>query len=156
MPGSGTSATDERHLDELQNVAHPGLWWPQRDSFERLVKATAETCEKYEAGTLTGDQAADIVFGLVKEAPAVNPAFGWKGERRRFICPSTLTTARFLCWASVRAPAEMNSVGRDVLLGIVKAGRRFASAAEDRTTAVRAVGRARARGLPLSSYGGSR
>ena len=113
---------DVRHFDELEKVPYPGLWWPQSDSFKRILETTAETCEKYEAGALTGDEAADIVFGLLKESPVVNPVFGWKDEERRFIYPNTLTMARFLYWASVEAPAEMNSVGREFLLGIVKAG----------------------------------
>ncbi|MET9778899.1 tryptophan 7-halogenase [Streptomyces sp. NPDC006367] len=110
------------HFDELENVPYPGLWWPQSDSFKQLLEATAETCEKYEAGALTGDEAADIVFGLLDESPVVNPVFGWKDESRRFIYPSTVTMARFLYWASAQAPAEMNNVGREFLLGILKAG----------------------------------
>jgi FADH2 O2-dependent halogenase len=71
---------------------------------------------------LTGDEAADTIFKLLDESPIVNPVFGWKDENKRFIYPSTVTMARYLYWASVQAPAEMNSVGREFLLGIVKAG----------------------------------
>jgi FADH2 O2-dependent halogenase len=110
------------HFDELEKTAHPGLWWPQSDSFKRLLETTAETCEKYEAGALTGDEAADIVFKLLQDSPVVNPVFGWKDEQKRFIYPSVATMARFLYWASVEAPPEMNNVGREFLLGIVKAG----------------------------------
>ncbi|MFJ6721958.1 MULTISPECIES: NAD(P)/FAD-dependent oxidoreductase [unclassified Streptomyces] len=110
------------HFKELEKNDYPGLWWPQSEKFKILLETTAETCEKYEAGVLTGDEAADIVFKLLDESPIVNPVFGWKDENKRFIYPSTATMARFLYWASVEAPPEMNSVGREFLLGIVKAG----------------------------------
>ena len=111
-----------QHFQELEKTRHPGLWWPQSDSFKILLESAAETCEKYEAGSLTGDEAADAIFKLLNDSPIVNPVFGWKDESKRFIYPSTATMARFLYWASVQAPAEMNSVGREFLLGIVKAG----------------------------------
>ncbi|MET7502770.1 NAD(P)/FAD-dependent oxidoreductase [Streptomyces microflavus] len=113
---------DQRHFRELEQNDYPGLWWPQSDKFKILLETTAEACEKYEAGALTGDKAADIIFKLIDESPIVNPVFGWKDENKRFIYPSVATMARFLYWASVQAPPEMNSVGREFLLGIVKAG----------------------------------
>ncbi len=113
---------DDRHFRELEDVPHVGLWWPESDKFKHLLEATAETCEKYEVGELTGDEAADIVFGLLRESDIVNPTFGWKDEQHRFVAPSTLTMARFLYWASVEGPPEMNHLGREFLKGIVKAG----------------------------------
>ncbi|GGT37388.1 NAD(P)/FAD-dependent oxidoreductase [Streptomyces chromofuscus] len=112
----------KEHFEELEQVPYPGLWWPQSDSFKRILETTAEACEKYEAGALTGDEAADIIFATLRDSPIVNPVFGWKDEKQRFIYPSVPTMARFLFWASVQAPSEMNSVGREFLLGIVKAG----------------------------------
>lgn len=113
---------DERHFRDLEDVAYPGLWWPETDKFKNLLEATSETCEKYEAGALTGDEAADIVFRLLRDADDVNPVFGWKDEDHRFVYPSTVTMARFLYWASVQGPQEMNTVGREFLKGILKAG----------------------------------
>lgn len=113
---------DDRHFRELENTDFPGLWWPETDKFKILLESTAETCEKYEAGALTGDEAADIIFKLLRESDIVNPAFGWKDEDHRFVYPSMLTMARFLYWASVQAPEEMNHVGREFLKGILKAG----------------------------------
>jgi tetracycline 7-halogenase / FADH2 O2-dependent halogenase len=105
-------------------VPYPGLWWPESDKFKRILETTAETCEKYEVGELTGDEAADIVFGLLRDSDIVNPTFGWKDESRRFIKPSTITMARFLYWASVQAPPELNHLGREFFKGVVKAGSR--------------------------------
>jgi tetracycline 7-halogenase / FADH2 O2-dependent halogenase len=113
---------DERHFRELEDTAHPGLWWPESDTFRRLLEATAETCEKYEVGELTGDEAADTVFKLIDDCDIVNPTFGWKDPGVRFVAPTTLTMARFLFWASVQAPPEMRHLGREFLKGVVKAG----------------------------------
>ncbi|AEN14111.1 MULTISPECIES: FAD-dependent monooxygenase [unclassified Streptomyces] len=113
---------DERHFRDLEDTRFPGLWWPESEKFKTLLESTAETCEKYEAGALTGDEAADIVFQMIKDCDIVNPAFGWKNENQRFVSPSTLTMARFLYWASFQAPEEMNNVGKEFLMGILKAG----------------------------------
>lgn len=113
---------DERHFRDLEDTLFPGLWWPESEKFKTLLESTAETCEKYEAGALTGDEAADVVFQMIKDCDIVNPAFGWKDENQRFVSPSTLTMARFLYWASFQAPEEMNNVGREFLRGILKAG----------------------------------
>ncbi|MFC7310786.1 NAD(P)/FAD-dependent oxidoreductase [Streptomyces monticola] len=113
---------DPRHFKELEETQFPGLWWPESDKFKTLLEATAETCEKYEVGALTGDEAADIVFKLLRDSDIVNPVFGWKDEEKRFVAPSTVTMARFLYWASVQAPEEVHAIGREFLLGILKAG----------------------------------
>lgn len=112
---------DQRHFDELEDTRYAGLWWPS-PTFLQLLEATAETCDRYEAGELTGDQAADIVFAALRDCEVVNPVFGWKDPERRFVAPNTATMARFLYWASVQAPPEMNAVGKEFLKGVVKAG----------------------------------
>jgi FADH2 O2-dependent halogenase len=113
---------DERHFRDLEDTRFPGLWWPESEKFKTLLESTAETCEKYEAGALSGDEAADIIFQMIKDCDIVNPAFGWKDENQRFVSPSIVTMARFLYWASFQAPDEMNNVGKDFLKGVVKAG----------------------------------
>lgn len=114
---------DVSHFQALENSRHPGLWWPT-DTFKNLLEGIAETCEKYEAGQSTADEAADAVFAQLQASEVVNPVFGWKDEQRRFIWPDLPTMARFLYWASVQAPPELRSVGRDFLMGVVKAGTR--------------------------------
>lgn len=114
---------DARHFDELEETAYPGLWWPESTDFKNILEATAETCEKYEAGALDGDTAADIIFGMLNECDLVNPAFGWKDpEDTRFVLPTTATMARFMYWANRKAPKEMRELGRALLTGVVRAG----------------------------------
>jgi tetracycline 7-halogenase / FADH2 O2-dependent halogenase len=113
---------DDRHFQELEDTRYPGLWMPDSTKFKRLLEVTAETCEKYEVGELTGDDAADAVFKLIEDCDIVNPPFGWKDPDRRFIAPSTLTMGKFLYWASFRGPGEMRDLGREFVKGVLKAG----------------------------------
>lgn len=113
---------DDRHFQELEEASYPGLWWPESTKCKQLLEGTAETCEKYEAGQLSGDEAADIIFKMIKECDIVNPTFGWKDPDHRFVAPSVLTMARFMFWASFQAPDEMRYLGREFFKGILKAG----------------------------------
>lgn len=113
---------DDRHFRELEDARHTGLWWPESDKFKHLLEATAETCEKYEVGELTGSEAAATIQELIQHSDIVNPTFGWKDPEHRFVAPSTATMARFMYWASVQGPPEMNKLGREFLKGILKAG----------------------------------
>lgn len=113
---------DDRHFKELEEAPYTGLWWPESEKLRRLLESTAETCEKYEVGELTAHEAAQTVMRLVKECEVVNPTFGWKDPNHRFVAPSTFTMARFMYWASIQGPPEMNELGREFLKGIIKAG----------------------------------
>lgn len=113
---------DPRHFDALEQAPHPGLWWPESTKFKNLLEATAETCEKYEIGEFTGDEAADTVFKLLKDCDLVNPVFGWNDEDRRMVLPTTLLMAKFMYWATRKAPPEMRELGRATLTGVARAG----------------------------------
>lgn len=112
---------DDRHFKEMENSRYPGLWWPDSTGFKSLLDITAETCEKYEVGDLSGDAAADIVFQAIRDSEVVNTPFGWKdGEDHRFYLPSTVTMMKFLAWANLQGPPEMRDLGRALLSGIYK------------------------------------
>ncbi|MTE21001.1 NAD(P)-binding protein [Streptomyces sp. TRM43335] len=112
------------HFRDLENVPHPGLWWPEGDAFKRILETTAETCEKYEVGELTGDEAADIIFQVLQESDEVNPEFGWKDPEHRFVAPNTLTLVKFMRWASTESGPEMKRLGRELLKELSKVGPR--------------------------------
>ena len=114
---------DDRHFRELEETAYPGLWMPDRAETKQILELAAETCEKYEVGELSGDEAADIIFTRLNESDLVNPVFGWKDpEDTRFVLPTTAMMAKFMYWANVKAPSEMRELGRTFLGGIIRSG----------------------------------
>jgi FADH2 O2-dependent halogenase len=115
---------DDKHFQALEKTTNPGLWWPESQTFQRILEVTAETCEKYEVGELTGDQAADIILKIVQDSDEVNPTFGWKDPATRFVAPSTFMLARFVRWGLTSAGPDMRKLTRFVVSGGVKAGPR--------------------------------
>ncbi|MEW2517881.1 FAD-dependent monooxygenase [Actinacidiphila alni] len=113
---------DPADLDELENAPYPGLWWPE-PAVREIVDLTAETCEKYEAGLIDGDRAADIIFDKLGRCELLNPVFGWRGdEDNRLIAPTTAEMAKFMYWAVRKAPPQMRDLGSALLSGTVRAG----------------------------------
>ncbi|EMF01280.1 FAD dependent oxidoreductase [Streptomyces mobaraensis NBRC 13819 = DSM 40847] len=112
---------DERHLTRLETVDHPGLWWPEPE-FKNVLELTAEVCEKYESGTMTGDEAADAVFAALDGSESLNPVFGFKDdESTRFVYPSTATVARFVHWAArTCTDTELRDVSRSLAAGAAR------------------------------------
>lgn len=114
---------DDRHFKEMEKAPYTGLWWPDSHAFKVLFDITAETCERYEAGEIDGDKAADIVFEAIRDCESVNTPFGWKGpEDLRFFRATTPTMMKFMWWASTSGPKEMRDLGRSMLAGVVKQG----------------------------------
>ncbi|MGW5349264.1 NAD(P)/FAD-dependent oxidoreductase [Streptomyces sp. NPDC004031] len=115
---------DDTHFTSLEKTENPGLWWPESKTFQRILEVTAETCEKFEVGELTGDQAADIILKVVQDSPEVNPTFGWKDPATRFVAPSTWDLAKFVRWGLMSAGPDMRKLTRFVVSGGLKAGPR--------------------------------
>ncbi|WP_433889450.1 FAD-dependent monooxygenase [Streptomyces sp. CA-111067] len=109
------------HQLEEENP-YPGLWYPN-PVFREILELTAESCEKYEAGVLTGDEAADIIFDKLNNCDLLNPHFGWKSpEDTRFIVPTTYMMARFMFWGVTQAPPAMKDLASATLTGSIRAG----------------------------------
>ncbi|MFE1291390.1 NAD(P)/FAD-dependent oxidoreductase [Streptomyces sp. NPDC058751] len=116
---------DDQVFRDMEKSAYPGLWWPDSHAFKHLLDVTTETCEKYEAGVIDGDKAADILFEAIRDCESVNTPFGWKdGEEHRFYRATTPTMIKFLWWCNTQAPSEMKELGRAMVSGIVKSGLR--------------------------------
>nr|WSX75113.1 NAD(P)/FAD-dependent oxidoreductase [Streptomyces sp. NBC_00899] len=119
------SGNDDQVFKDMEKAAYPGLWWPDSHAFKHLLDVTAETCEKYEAGAIDGDKAADIVFEAIRNCESVNTPFGWKdGEEHRFYRATTPTMIKFMWWCNTQAPPEMRALGRAMLSGVVKSSLR--------------------------------
>ncbi|MEV6009398.1 tryptophan 7-halogenase [Streptomyces sp. NPDC051976] len=119
-----TLTGDVKWLDDLEKSPNPGLWWPNSPEYRQIVDTMAEVCEKYEAGDMDGDTAAGIIFDALRASDEVNPVFKWADPDVKFVFPSTAMMAKFMYWASVKAPGEMRELGRDTLSGIVRSAAR--------------------------------
>jgi FADH2 O2-dependent halogenase len=115
---------DERHFSELEQAPYTGLWWPESAELHNIVEGTAETCEKYEAGALDADSAAEAISRMLAEPSLSGPVFGWERPQTRFVAPSTPDMARFMLWANTQAPPQLRPLGRALVTGAVKAGLR--------------------------------
>ena len=111
---------DDRHFRALENTRKPGQ--PPSDKTNSLFDATVETCEKYEAGALSGDEAADVILKLLGECDIVAPSLGWKNPEKRFVYPRAVTLARFMYWALFQGPPEMRRMSRGYLKAVMTAG----------------------------------
>ncbi len=111
---------DDRHFRGIENTKNPGL--PASEKANALFDAAVQTCEKYEAGGMTADAAADTLFRLMRESDIVNPVFGWQDEEHRYIYPTARTIARFMKWASLQGPPEMRRISRSYVKALVAAG----------------------------------
>jgi tetracycline 7-halogenase / FADH2 O2-dependent halogenase len=115
---------DDDHLRRLERTDYPGLWWPDAD-FKQILELSAETCEKYEAGTLTGDEAADVIFKSLRDCKTLNPSFGWQDESHHFVYPSTRQMAKFVYWGMRKAPeGEMRDMSRALFSSAVRSALR--------------------------------
>jgi FADH2 O2-dependent halogenase len=111
---------DEGHLRKLERDDYPGLWWPNSD-FKHILEQCAETCEKYEVGDLTGDQAADIIFKVIKDCDSLGPSLGWQDENHRFMHPTTREIGKFMLWGMRKAPeGEIRDMTRAIFANTVR------------------------------------
>jgi FADH2 O2-dependent halogenase len=114
---------DPTHLDALEHGPHHGMWWPESTTFTDMLEAAAELLEKYEAGAIEADAAADQIFAMTRDCDLVPPAFGWKNdENTRFYLPTQAQTAKFMYWATRQVPpGEMRDLARSLISGVVRA-----------------------------------
>lgn len=114
---------DIAHLDALEAGPHQGMWWPESDVFTGVLESAANLLEKYEAGKIGADTAADRIFAMTRESAHVPAAFGWKkGEDTRFILPTPAQTLRFMYWITRQAPADdLRPLGRSLLSALFQA-----------------------------------
>jgi FADH2 O2-dependent halogenase len=116
---------DDEVFRKMEKSPYPGLWWPDSHAFKHLLDTTQITCERFEAGEIDGDKAADIVFEAIRNCESVNTPFGWKDEEDvRFFRATTPTMIKFLWWCNTQAPPEMRDLGRAMVAGMVKQGAR--------------------------------
>lgn len=107
---------DHRYWAELENVANPGLWWPDNVDYRRLFDEMVECCEAVEAGKTDPADAAAQLHGRLAAADWVAPSLEIDKPDVRWINPNPKRLVGFLRWAHSDAPPEM----REYVLGTAK------------------------------------
>ncbi|MEV0176593.1 NAD(P)/FAD-dependent oxidoreductase [Streptomyces sp. NPDC050803] len=114
---------DERHLLELEDVENPGLHWSDHPGYGELFDEMVEQCAAFEAGRVTGTQAADVLYDHMAAAPWVPRYYGWDARGQRFINPTSKVLAKTMWWALREGTPEV----RRLLFGFgVEAVKEFA------------------------------
>ena len=98
---------DERHLLELENVDNPGLHWSDHAGYAQLFEDMVRQCDDFEAGKVTGEDAAANLYGHLAAAPFVPKYFGWDEPDLRFLHPTPARMGKMIWWAAREAPPDV-------------------------------------------------
>jgi FADH2 O2-dependent halogenase len=98
---------DEEHLKALENAPHLELWWPDHDGYHELFEATVAQAELYEQGKVTGPEAANEIFAMLKRSDFVPSALGFDDPDVRFIRPTPKVMLSLFLWLFTKAPPDV-------------------------------------------------
>lgn len=107
---------NEAHLLELENVENPGLHWSDHEGYSELFNDMVARCDAFEAGKITGTEAADALYDHLERAPFVPRHWGWTERDLRFINPTARRIAKTMWWAAAQAPPDV----RRLMLGFLR------------------------------------
>lgn len=107
---------DDAHLLDLENVENPGLHWSDHEGYSELFNHMVEQCHAYEAGKVTGQEAADALYDHLERAPFVPRHWGWTERDLRFINPTLGRVSKTMWWAATKAPDDV----RRLMLGFLR------------------------------------
>jgi FADH2 O2-dependent halogenase len=113
---------DDAHLMALEEVENPGLHWSDHVGYAELFNDMVDQCQAYDAGEITGAQAADALYDHLERAPFVPRHWGWTERELRFINPTLPRISRTMWWALRQAPPDV----RRIMLGFIReSGREY-------------------------------
>jgi FADH2 O2-dependent halogenase len=104
------------HLLELEEVENPGLHWSDHEGYAELFEEMVAQCDAYDAGKVSGTEAADAVYDHMEHAAFVPRHWGWTERELRFINPTIPRVARTMWWAARKAPPDV----RRLMLGFLR------------------------------------
>jgi tetracycline 7-halogenase / FADH2 O2-dependent halogenase len=99
-------------LRALEDPPNVGLWWPDHDEYKRVFDLMVSQTTAVDSGTVSPQEAADVLFGELKRADWVAPV-GFADIEHRFLRPTANTLVKIFGWAALRAPRQM----RELFLG---------------------------------------
>jgi tetracycline 7-halogenase / FADH2 O2-dependent halogenase len=107
---------NEGHLLELEEVENPGLHWSDHEGYAELFDEMVAQCDAYEAGQVSGADAADLLYQRLIEAPFVPRHWGWTERDLRFINPTVPRISKTMWWAATKSPPDV----RRLMLGFLR------------------------------------
>lgn len=90
---------DDGHFIGLEEAPHLGHYWPDHDGYKKLFDDLVARCKAYEAGVLSGRQAADEIYEMLEQADFVPKHFGFADRDRRFLNPTPAVLGKTARWA---------------------------------------------------------
>lgn len=120
---------DDNIFRELEKAPRAGFWWPDDPEMSAIWDTMVETIAKYEVGEVSGDDAANRLFGMIVRSSLPPVSFGYKEPRNPHLHPSLLDLARFMCWAVTSGPPNVRSLAVGTLRAMLGAAARRRKAA---------------------------
>lgn len=90
----------DEHFSALEDVAHPGLYWPDNDGFADLHNLMVKQTDAVEAGTTTAAEATDVLYEEILRADYFPKGFGLAEREVRFVVPSPKAMLNLVRWAA--------------------------------------------------------
>jgi tetracycline 7-halogenase / FADH2 O2-dependent halogenase len=101
---------NEEHLRALEDVENPGLHWADHVGYAELFNEMVAQCDAYEAGKVTGPEAADALYDYLERAPFVPRHWGWTERDLRFINPTVRRMSKTMWWAATKAQPDVREL----------------------------------------------
>jgi FADH2 O2-dependent halogenase len=107
------------HLTDLEEQPYLGLPWPDHEGYKKIYDEMVAQCDAYEAGAVTGDQAADVLWKMLEESDFFPRPFGFIDRNNRYMNPKPITFAKTGLWAVTEAEPQIRklllSTGRQAI-----------------------------------------
>jgi FADH2 O2-dependent halogenase len=90
----------DEHFVNLEDVAHPGLYWPDNDGFADLHNLMVKQVDAVEAQTTSAAEATDVLYDEIQRANYFPKGFGLAERDVRFVVPSPKAMLNLVRWAA--------------------------------------------------------
>ncbi len=109
------------HFTDLEEAPYLGFDWPVHEGFKHMFDQMVRLCDGYQAGEITGDDAADELWEEIYNCNFMGKPVGFCNRDVRFMSPTPLTIARGVRWARREADPET----RRLLVSSVREGLKY-------------------------------
>jgi tetracycline 7-halogenase / FADH2 O2-dependent halogenase len=111
---------DDKVFLDLEDSRYPGSPFPVSPKFNELGRFTRQVCQSVENGTLAPRDAAEQIFGQIREADYLPPSFGFGDPGQRCFNASPGKMFRNAIWSRRQAPPEIGGMMTRATAGLVR------------------------------------